>query len=234
MDLPTWIPDFRHHSFSDPFPVCDSWQWDMGGPLLGFPQIVSPDQLHLQAKILSIVDVTCPVFCSSSIADQKMTFTSILNRRQMISRDVSEESWLRVIAMTLIFGLDLNDRPAGPEYHDYFGQYLECLQASSSQRDISKIRKKLYHRTLREQIDGWKGFTTSAGSFCVEPAEVEVGDLIYAVPCCRLPLVLRPAPETSQSQGLQHAILVGWCASQQMVQKKTWVPIGPCIEVLLS
>lgn len=232
--LPTWVPDFRYYSFSNPFSPYDRWEWDIGGPLQESPRLVSPDKIQLQVRIFSVVDATCPVLCSVSVAEQKAAIGSILALRKRVSEDVSEQSWMHMIAMTLIFGLDLDDEPARPEYYDHFREYLKWLEASSFDDEISKISKNLYHRTLGPQIDGWKGFMTNTGTFCVGPPEVEVGDLICAVPGCRLSIILRMTLEAPTSQTVLQAMLVGWCASQHMVQKEAWVPREPLIKVILS
>jgi hypothetical protein len=59
-----------------------------------------------------------------------------------------------MVAWSLIFGLDIDDDPAGPEYREYFKEWLKWLQSSSTQADLAKINSNKYQRTIRVRIDG--------------------------------------------------------------------------------
>jgi hypothetical protein len=216
-ELPTWTPDLRHHSYSEPFVPCDRAAWNTGGILQAPPTLVPPNQLRLQVKAFDTVEVTCATFNSYSVTDQQTAVREIFALRQRLPYEVSEELWIDMVASSLIFGLDIDDEPAGPEYREYFNEWLQWLQSSSTQEDLQKISSNKYHRTLGPRINGWKAFLTKQGFFCIGPPVVAAGDEICAVPGCRLPIIVRPDPQASVAEPLHQYILVNWCFVQGLM-----------------
>jgi hypothetical protein len=236
-NLPTWVPDLRDFSFNEPFAVSNRGNWNAGGFLVRQPSIVPPNQLRLQVKAFDIVDVTCPVFNSYYVGRQQVAVRAALAMRQRAPGDISEEAWKDVMATSMIFGLDVDDEPAGPEYRRYFEEWLQWLQSSTSQNDLDKISDNKIQQTIGPRIDGWKAFMTRRGSFCIGSPEVVIGDAIYAVPGCRLPLILRQDPEAdpeaSDTAPLAKKILLGWCYVHGLMDGKDMPPEQPTLDVLL-
>jgi hypothetical protein len=165
-DLPSWFPDFRYRSQSEPFVPCDRASWNTGGPLTVPATVVSSHQLRLRVKAFDFVDVTCAKFNSYSVAEQKTAVEEALSLKRRLPNNLSHQTWLELIARALIFDLDIEDQPAGPEYLRYFHYWLKWLQSSSTQADLAEISSNEYARTIRMRIDGWKAFMTKCGIFC--------------------------------------------------------------------
>lgn len=231
-NLPSWVPDFRYHSYNEPFVPCDSASWSTGGSLEVPVTIVPPNQLRLQVRVFDFVDVNCAKFNSFSVTEQKTAMEGVLLLKQRLPHDVSQESWLEIVAWSLILGLDIDDDPAGPEYREYFNEWLKWLQSSSTQADLAKINSNKYQRTIGMRIDGWKAFMTKRGSFCIGPPEVAVGDMICVVPGCRFPLILRSNKTGSDDESRSRYILVSWCFVQGIMQGEAMAS-GQILDVLL-
>jgi hypothetical protein len=240
--LPTWVPDLRNHSFSEPFVPCDRANWDTGGPTETAPTRVGSDHIRLQVRPFDVVAVTCPIFDSTSVASQQTAIREVLGLRRMLPSEISDSAWMDLLATTLIFGLDIEDEPAGPEYREYFGEWLSWLQSSTSEEDLVRIRRNRYHRTIGPRIDGWKAYVTRRGFLCIGPPDVAVGDLICAVPGCRFPIVLRP--EESQPpatlgvagpgfEALPDHVLISWCFVQGMMYGEALTQDQSLVEILI-
>jgi hypothetical protein len=121
-DLPTWVSDLRHHSYSEPFVPCDRAAWNTGDILQTPPTLIPPNQLRLQLKAFDTMKVTCATFNSYSVADQQTVVWEIFSLRQRLPYEVSEELWRDVMTSSLIFDLDIEDEPAGSEYREYFNE----------------------------------------------------------------------------------------------------------------
>jgi hypothetical protein len=232
-DLPTWVPDFRHHSYSEPFVPCDRAEWNAGGDIHAPPTVVLPDQLRLQVKTFDTVEVTCTIFDSYSVTKLQTAIQEIFALRQRLPYEASEELWMDMIAQSLIFGLNIEDEPAGPEYREYFDEWLQWLQSSSSQENLERIRSNKYHRTLGPRVDGWKAFLTKRGFFGIGPPAVAAGDNICGVPGCRLPIIVRSDPKASDAEPLPEYILVSWCFLQGLMYGESIDPYQPTIDILL-
>jgi hypothetical protein len=230
--LPSWVPDLRYHSYDEPFDSCDRASWSTGGPLQVPATIVAPNQLRLQVRVFDSVDVSCAIFNSSSVTEQKTAMEGVLSLKQKLPSDVSQQSWLDVVAWSLIFGLDIEDDPAGPEYREYFNEWLEWLQSSSTEEDLAKINNNKYQRTIGIRIDGWKAFMTKRGSFCIGPPGVAVGDLVCVVPGCRFPLILRSNKIGSDNESHSRYILVSWCFVQGIMHGEA-MELGHLLDVVL-
>lgn len=233
-ELPTWVPDLRYQSFEEPFNVCDSADWNAGGHLVASPGILSRNQIRLQVNAFDYVELTCAAFNVSSVTDQQEAVRGILALRQKLPYEVSEETWLDTVASTLIFGLDLEDEIASPEYRELFNEWLHWLQTSHTEEDLQNIRTNKYYRTLDYRIDGWKAFMTRRGFLCIGPPEVGVGDEVCVVPGCRLPLVLRSIPKTSVTASLPEYLVVSWCFAQGVMHGEARSMDLPMIDVLLQ
>ena len=109
------------------------------GILQAPPTLVPPNQLRLQVKAFDTVEMTCATFNSYSVTDQQTVVWEIFSLRQRLPYEVSEELWRDVMTSSLIFGLDIEDEPAGPEYREYFNEWLQWLQSSSTQEDLQII-----------------------------------------------------------------------------------------------
>jgi hypothetical protein len=211
-NLPTWVPDLRHHSYSEPFVPCERAGWNTGGVVRALPTLNSPDQLRIQGTPIDTVMETCSIFDSYSMIDQKTALQEILALRQKVPVEVAEETWLDKVAESLTLGVDIEDDPVDiSAYRDEFKDWLQLLLSSSTQDDIAALNRNVYHRTIGPKIDGWKAFLTKKGYFCIGPPSVEQGDFVSIVPGCRFPLVLRTDPRASANQSLPECILVSWC-----------------------
>jgi len=232
-NLPSWVPDLRQHSYSEPLVACDRAAWNAGG-LLQKPATIMPrNELRLQIRPYDLVEVTCPIFNSYSVTEQKTAIDAVLSLRQRVSAAVSHASWLEMMAESLIFGLNIDDERAGPEYRAYFREWLEWLQSSTTQADLEKIRSNEYQRAIGMRIDGWKAFLTEGGSFCIGPSEVTAGDLICIVPGCHFPLILRSSSTGSKEEPCSHYILVSWCFVYGIMHGEAMAS-GPILEVSLQ
>ncbi|KAI1270408.1 HET-domain-containing protein [Xylariaceae sp. FL1019] len=207
--LASWVPDYRHFSFSEPYVVCEAANWDAGGPLKEQPQLLSPDRLRIQVYSLDVVESVCPECNAYSVLEQQKTMEQVLKLKDAQQTGASRSDWLDELAMDLIFGLDIDEQPAGPEYVKLFHEWLHWLESSTSQSDLSEIKHNAYIRALEQRVDGWKAFGTRKGFFCIGPPEIEVGDTLCLVAGCRLPLVLRNINEGEVTS--DEFILVGWC-----------------------
>ena len=220
--LPTWAPDLRHHSLTEPLVPCNSARWNAGGPLQISPQVVMEPSIALQVQIQLVdeVDAITPAFKSSSVLGQKETVNAVLDLRLRSPADASDETWMDRVMLTLIDGVDIDDAPletGTPElqhYRDEFLKWLEWLRSSSCDEDLPDIAHNKYHRTLRTSHDGDVAFMTRHGYLCVGNAAVAAGDMLCVVPGCRIPLVLRPLQGLKSSHcstATIACVLVGWC-----------------------
>lgn len=210
-NLPTWVPDLRHHSYSEPFVPCERLAWDTGGTLQVAP-VVSQDQLRLQINPFDVVMAISIVFDSLSVIDQKSALREILAMREILPYTISEHDWLDKVAESLTFGLDIEDEPVElADYREDFNEWLAWLQSSSDQDDLQKITSNKYYRTIAPRVDGWKAFLTQRGFFCIGPPSVQERDMLCTAPGSRFPLVLRSDPKASDSEPLPECILVSWC-----------------------
>lgn len=167
--LPSWAPDLRYHSYAEPLSSCNRAGWDFGGPLQKPPRIESSLRLRLQAKLLDVVDVTCPPFDSLSVVDQQAAVSAIEALRLRLPNHVSKEEWVDRLVPALVFGLDIDDIPLDEQttcrYHDSFVEWFQWLRSSSSQQDLNKIAHNEYHRTIGPRLDDWMAFMTRRHSF---------------------------------------------------------------------
>jgi hypothetical protein len=232
-NLPSWVADLSQHSWSEPFVPCDRGSWDTGGPLQVTATISPPNRLRLQVRVFDAVAVDCPPFNSHSVPEQKAAVEQALSLKNRLPYDTSDDEWLQTVAWSLIFGLDIDDQPAGAEYLDYFSSWLEWLQSSSSQADLVKIQGNKYHRTVGPRIDSWKAFMTERGSFCIGPPKLEVGDIVCVVPGCRFPLLLRASRTLDEGASLPSYILVSWCFVQGIMKGEA-VTSGEILDLLLE
>ncbi|CAG9975229.1 unnamed protein product [Clonostachys byssicola] len=241
--LPTWAPDLRYHSFSEPLVPCDRANWKAGGPLQVSPKIEAPLRLRLQIRPIDAVAIVCPPFNSESVADQQAAFKAIRALRLRVPGNISEDEWMDGLFSTLIWGLDIDDRPleSGEQWTTcwkHFKDWLKWLQLSSCEEDLHKIRRNEYHRAMGVRIDTWMAFMTHRGDFCIGPAAIEVGDIVCIVPGCRLPLVLR-AKSTVSDEGTSRLsaltrVLVGCCYVERLMFGKAAELERPLEEVFLQ
>jgi hypothetical protein len=233
-NLPTWVPDLRHYSFSEPFTAGDNASWNAGGPLQVQPSAISPEQLRLQVKVLDEVQIECTTFDSYLVSRQKMAVQEILALRERLVHEVSEEAWKDILAFSMTLGLDLDDDPVGPEYRIYFNEWLEWLQSSSTEEDLRNISSNKFQRTLGPKIDGLKAFMTKQKTlFCIGFQSIEVGDILCVVLGCRLLLILRSDPKASSTEPLREYILVCWCYAHGFMDSENIDPEQATIDILL-
>lgn len=232
--LPTWAPDLQFSAFIEPFVPRDNANWDSGGPLDIKPELVSADRIRVQVSPIGLIDDTCPVFDAYSVADQKVAVESMLKMKSTHPGSTQQDC-LEKLAMDLIFGLGIDDRPAGRDYYEYFNEWLQWLRASSSQEDITKISHNKYYRTIAMRVDGWKAFTTSQGDFCVGPACAEKGDMVCTVPGCSLPIIIRSLPVESIASGLsEQYFIVSWCYVRNFMDHETAKSPRPMMTTILQ
>jgi len=212
--LPSWVPDYRNFTWSEPFTIADGMEWNAGGPFRSSPTISLSSPLGLELEVyspLGRIAETCQVFKSWDVLHQQTVMQELLTLRPKFRRQpLSEKEWLEMLAMSLIFGLDLDDQKAQEEeYREYFTEWLEWLVSSTSQADLAAIKHNKYHRTIGPRLDDWRAFLTADGFFGIGPPEVALGDMVCLVPGCRLPLVLRSL--TDLDSGGDMMALIGWC-----------------------
>lgn len=167
------------------------------------------------------------------MTDQQTAVREIFALRQRLPYKVSEELWIEIVASSLIFGLDIDDEPACPEYREYFNEWLQWLQLSSTQEDLQKISSNKYHRILGPRIDEWKAFLTKQGFFCIGPPVVAAGNEICAVPGCQLPIIVRLDPQASDAEPLPQYILVNCCFVQGLMFGEAITPEQLIKDILL-
>jgi hypothetical protein len=230
--LPTWVPDLQHFCFGEPFIPCTGAGWNAGGLLHSKPMLVSPNKIRIQLGRFDLVDVVCPVFDSFSVPHQKITMEQVSSLRPRLP-EVSDEAWLESLSTNLIFGLDIDDKSAGPEYRVYFNEWLQWLNSSFSDSDLDRIGHNKYYRTLNMRIDGWRAFNTKGGLFCIGPPDVAAGDLVCVVPGCRFPLIMRPKSGTPSVESEEEFILVSWCYADGLMHSGPVDPNQAFVNVLL-
>ncbi|KAF5679195.1 heterokaryon incompatibility protein het-6 [Fusarium heterosporum] len=243
--VPTWAPDLRCHAYDEPLVLCNSAGWDAGGHLVISPQIDagSPQRLRLQAKSIDPIDELCPPFASWIVKQQKAAVDAVLALRTRLADGFTSEAWMDKLAESLIMGLDIDDEPlrvgmeGWKDYRQYFDEWLGWIQSSSRQKDLRKIESNKYHRTIRPRIDTMKTFATSRGLFGIGPEPIQKGDIVFAVPGCRVPLMLRPDPTvTADGTGaspMQTWSLVSWCFVEGLMFGKAENLDIPLEEVVL-
>lgn len=227
--LPTWIPDHRHHSVSEPISMCDAGRWNAGGSRQAEP-VPREDRLQLRIKVFDTVEVTCSEIDSYSVYGQKNALQEILGLRRRLPCEVSEKAWMDVVYRSLIFGLDVDDEPAQPEFRKHFDEWLQCLQSSSAPGALEKISSNKYYLAVQPRVDEWKAFVTRQGYFCIGPPVIAAGDWICAVPGCRLPLIVRP---DSDAEPLPECILVGWCYADGLMHGEAMALEQLVVDILL-
>ncbi|KAF4993519.1 hypothetical protein FGRMN_6448 [Fusarium graminum] len=243
--VPTWAPDLRYHAYDEPLVLCNSAGWDAGGHLTISPQIDagSPHRLRLQAKPIDTIDELCPPFASWFVKQQKTAIDAVMKLRTRLAGEVTREAWMDTLAESLIMGIDIDDEPlrVGMEgwgdYRQHFDEWFGWIQSSSRQKDLRKIEPNKYHRTIRPRIDTMKAFATSRGLFGIGPERIQKGDVVFAVPGCRVPLLLRPDPvagaDGTGALPMETWSLVSWCFVEGLMFGKTATLDIPLEDVLL-
>ncbi|KAF9773493.1 hypothetical protein IL306_008680 [Fusarium sp. DS 682] len=243
--VPTWAPDLRCHAYDEPLVLCNSAGWDAGGRLNTSPQIdtESSRRLRLQVKPIDTIDVICPPFASWIVEQQRAAVDSVLALRTRLAGDLSGEAWMDRLAESLIMGLDIDDNPlrvgmpGWDEHRRHFDEWFEWVQSSSRQKDLRRIEANRYHRIIRPRIDTMKAFATSRGFFGIGPEPTKKGDVVFTVPGCRVPLVLRPDPLTADEEmrppSVQTWTLVSWCFVDGLMFGEAMDLDQPFKEVLL-
>ncbi|KAL0944475.1 uncharacterized protein CTRU02_202362 [Colletotrichum truncatum] len=241
-DLPTWVPDLRNRGLEEPLVPCDRASWDAGGPVEVMPTKEGAGCLRLRVKLIDVVVRTCPPFTSNSVVKQQAAMRDILALRHVLPKVISENEWNGVLATSLIMGLDIDDQPAGPEYREYFGEWLQWLLSSRSDADLQNIKGNRFQRTIGPRIDDWKACLTREGYLCMVPQAVEPGEVLCVVPGCRLPILLRsvrPAhggsgdPRAPEEKELNEYILVSWCFAQGLMYGESPAQRKPATEIFL-
>jgi hypothetical protein len=242
--LPTWAPDLRHHSLTEPLVPCNSAQWNAGGPLQISPEVLlgPPIALRVQAQIVGEVDIVTPTLKSWSVLGQKVAVSAVLDLKLRLPDDVSDEIWLNRVMLTLVDGVDIDDAPLQTgtpiweHYRDEFLEWLKWLRWSSNEDALPQIAYNKYHRTLRASHDGDVVFMTRNGYLCVGKAVVAVGDILCVVPGCRIPLVLRPLQGSTSSYPNAAAIaciLISWCYADGLMFGESANSERPLQQILL-
>lgn len=197
------------------------------------PQVIPGDRLQVQVHLFDVVDIIYPIFDFRTVAGQKEAINAVLALRRRNPADISDKNWIEHLAWSMIFGLDIDDQPAGWEYVEYFEEWLHWLRSSTNEDNLAKVNHNKYHNTVGTRVGGWKAFMTEQGYFGTCAPEVEVGDEIYIVPGCRLPLILRPAPEGSGARPLSEKVLVSWCFVNCLMHREEIKSAESLVEVLL-
>lgn len=232
--LPTWVFDMRNHSLTEPLVSCYHGGWDAGGRSREPARKCTPNRLLLDVVCLGVVDADCPVFQSWSVLNQQAALRSILALRHRVPGDISEEAWLELLWPSLIFDIDVDDEPVGPEYRGYFDEWLAWLLSSDSDDDLVQIQKNKYYRTMTPRVDDWKAFLTRRGTLCIGPPEVQIGDVLCIAPGCRLPLILRPNQLSKMSGGQAVYSLVSWCYAQGIMHGEARTPGKDLTNIVLE
>ncbi|KAK4447076.1 heterokaryon incompatibility protein-domain-containing protein [Podospora aff. communis PSN243] len=211
--LPSWVPDHRKFTWNEPFVLADGMRWDAGGPFESSPAVDSRGGLQLPVRLIDRVSKVCLVFKSWDVLHQQAVMREVVALRSSFRRQLSEREWLDLLATSLTFGLDIDDQPADErEYRQHFDDWYYWLMSSTTQENLSRIKHNKFHRTIGPRIDNWNVFLSKQGYFGIGPPDVAVGDTLFVIPGCRLPVVLRPAPGTWYSiWDSADMSLVSWC-----------------------
>ncbi|KAF4434511.1 heterokaryon incompatibility het-6 [Fusarium acutatum] len=243
--LPTWAPDLRCHAYDEPLVLCNCAGWDAGGRLNTSPKIdpESSRRLRLQVKLIDTIDVVCPEFAPCIVKQQRAAVNSVLALRPQLAGDLSVEAWMNKLAESLIMGLDIDDNPlrvgmpGWDQHRRHFDDWLQWVQSSPRQKDLQNIESNVYHRIIRPRIDTMKAFATSRGFFGIGPEPTMEGDVVFIVPGCRIPLLLRPDPPVADdeisSPLVQTWTLVSWCYIDGLMFGEAMDLDNPVEEILL-
>jgi hypothetical protein len=237
--LPSWVPDHREFTWTEPFALADGMGWSAGGPFQAPPTVVSALGLRILVKPVDRVGRVCPRFMSWDVLQQQAVILELVDLRSSFRLQLSEREWFDVLAASLTFGLDIDDVPADEqEYRQYFDEWYQWLMSSTSQSDLPKIKHNKFHRTIGPRLDNWRAFLTDEGFFGVGPPELEVGDMVSVAPGCRLPLVLRPVGQAASSNvawgPTDDMTLISWCFLQGMMDGEAFAKEGALSRVCLQ
>ena len=234
--LPSWVPDHREFTWSEPFALADGMGWSAGGELQSSPTIVPPLGLGLLVKPVDRVARVCPEFRSWDVLHQQAVVRELVGLRTSFRLQLSEREWLDMLAASLTFGLAMDDQPADElEYRHYFDEWYAWLMSSTSEADLPKIKHNKFYRATGPKLDNWTAFLSQEGFFGVSSPEVAVGDLLCVAPGCRLPLVLGSLATASNAaeNSPRHMSLVSWCFLQGMMDGEALVKEGELTQVCL-
>ncbi|KAH7303242.1 heterokaryon incompatibility protein-domain-containing protein [Stachybotrys elegans] len=208
--IPTWAPDLRLLSWDEPFVVADAGGWDAGGEMQASPVAHSDGDerkyLRLTARPISIVTQACPPFQCNSVTGQQEVLAAFLSFKPA---QIDMETWKDGLASTLIWGLNIDDKPDLEGYRESFDEWLEWLQNSTTDDDLANMTHNKFHLTLKTRVNTWRAFMTADGFLGIGPPVVEEGDIVCVVPGCRLPLLLRPEESVGYGQTDLSTLLMG-------------------------
>jgi hypothetical protein len=237
-DLPTWAPDLRYFSFSEPLVACSRAGWDTGGMLGVRPRLESDDQLRLEVREVDTVAVVCPVFSSQSVDMQKEAMNALIALKSRLPEDVADEMWKKMLSSSLTLGLDLEDMPIEPEHHRHFLEWATWLESASSEDGLSDISSNPFQRALAAQVDGWRAFMTTNGLLGIGPDCTRAGDIVTSVPGSRLTLLVRRNEISSNSDcdtaDDKQRVLVSWCFTHGIMFGEQLGRQQDLIQILMS
>jgi hypothetical protein len=238
--LPSWAPDLRLLSWDEPFVVADAGGWNAGGKMRASPSAHSDNNnlkyLRLTARPISIVTQACPPFQCNSVTGQQEVLAAFMSFKPAL---VDMETWKEGLASTLIWGLNIDDKPDLEGYRESFDEWLKWLHHSTNDEDLANMAHNKFHLTLKTRVNTWRAFMTADGFLGIGPPVVEEGDIVFVVPGCRLPLVLRPEASVAYGQTdlatpLRGKLsLVGWSFVEGLMFGEAQVTDKPLFEVTL-
>lgn len=232
--LPTWVPDPRNRCHEEPITAASRGNYNAGQIERGVvtrAKKLSDNHLVLRAQRIDVITATFIPLNFRSVRLQRAAMRQILSQRSKLKREVSDIELFEYLMKTMTFGLNLDDEIIGPEYLRYFVEWLEWLQSSTTEADLDRIKHNRFYRTVNTNLkpNGWKFCLSQGGYLCMGPSLVQVGDTVYCLPGCCLPLILRQTKSVAcvgaleDKRSLPMQLVVSWCYFQGLMQPQSSV-----------
>jgi hypothetical protein len=212
--LPTWVPSWQ------PLSTLEAEEWDVRIPNLVGHQIFSAcgeNSLEFQVvdgRILKLSGVKLDHVLSDGIAGcnevsfgqkdrlvmqrewRRLCGLNMHNRSNYVAGGKATNAFWRTLVNDMLEPEDLTTlRRCQTEDYKTYRTWVEELGDSDTPYWKSRHVQN-YHSGFREACLGRRFFVTKKGYFGVGPAELEEGDEIYILAGGKVPLVLRPLPES--------------------------------------
>jgi hypothetical protein len=212
--LPTWVPSWQ------PLGTLEAEEWDVRtGNLVGhqFFSACGKNTLEFQVvdgRILKVSGVKLDHVLSDGIAGchevsfgkkeslvmqrkwRRLCGLNMRNRSNYVAGGKATNAFWRTLVHDMLVREDLATiRRCQTEDYKVYRTWVKELGDSDAPYWKS-LHAQYYHSGFREACLGRRFFITKKGYFGIGPAELEEGDEIYILAGGKVPLVLRPSPES--------------------------------------